>query len=148
MASFQYEIIEVVKNSIKNSTDLNTLIGAQPVVFFNHAPDNLKPPYIVVDIQKVKNVDTAIYEGELCCRLWFYNTNAEKAINAEEIICNMFNMKTIQGTNARNCRIWSKTEARNQGIKKDHVTNLQVIFIDCAFYIRWSVRSRIISAEF
>lgn len=148
MASYQHEIIDQVKVSLRTSTPLNTLIGSEPQVFFNHAPDNQRPPYFVVDVLKVKNLYTAMFEGQLCVRLWFNNTNAEKASNAEEIVHNTFNLKTINGTNVRNCRLWSLSEARVQGIKKDHVSNLDVIFIDCAFDARWIVKSRIAAAEF
>lgn len=144
----QEEILQQVKTSIVNSAELNTLIGAPPKVFYLAAEENTKCPYFVMDIPKPRNIDTAVWEGELRVKVWFYTTNASKALSAEDIIQNLFNNKIIKGPNVKACRLWTKTESRNQGIKKDHIMNYDAVFIDVVFYMRWIVKSRIASAEF
>lgn len=145
----QEEILLQVKTSLEGSAALTSLLGGTAAnTFYLNAEENTGCPYFVYDLTRPKNVDTAVWEGELHVKLWFYATNSSVALQAEELVINMFNNKIISGTAVRACRVWSKSESRNQGIKKDHILNYDAIFIDTVFDLRWTSATRIAASEF
>ena len=144
----QEEILTQVKYSIENCTELATLVGGTPNVFFSVAEEDTPCPFFIYDLPRPNNTDTAIWEGELFVKLWFYATDSADAYTAEDILVRLFNMKIINGTYVKACRIWLSNEGRTQGIKKDGVMNFDAIFIRLCFDCRWCFSPRIASAEF
>lgn len=144
----QEEILAQVKFSLENSAELTTLIGSAPETFYCSAPTDTPCPYFIYDIPLPKNVNSVIWEGDLYIKIWFYAKDSSDALEAENIISQIFNSKIINGTTVRACRIWLSTEGRNQGVKKDSILHFDAIFIRMCFELRWSSVPRNTAAEF
>ena len=144
----QEEILTTIKDVIETSTNLNTLLGGVPNVFYMNADENTACPYFTYRIDKISSKDSIIWTAELKISQWFYSNNNADALSAEDYIVRAFNKKIINGTNVKACRLWLNSEGRTYDLKKDHVFDYDVIFIQNSFYMRWSVATRNADAEF
>lgn len=140
------ELFTIIKSGITSSVDIQTATGdATPKVFYWKANANTEYPYFTYNLKKVESFDRVIFTGRIEIAIWFYSSDALKALQCQGYISELFNNKYIIGTNLLHCRLWHLEEERKETERKDLVKDKEVIAIELAFDARWATQTRISS---
>lgn len=144
----EQELFSQIKYQIENSTELRTIIGSNnPSVHYWKQKADSEYPYFVYNLVNTQSYDSVVYTGRVEIGIWFYATNALKALQCQGIISELFHEKFITGTNLVHCRLWHDYEGRKETAMKDLVRDKEVVCIELCFEARWCTDSRITAAD-